>query len=63
MKTLSLLFIAFALLSMQERVVSQALCPAALDLVFIVDASGSIGIDSYNEAKTAMKAMVLKYSE
>jgi len=62
MKPLSLFFIAFALLSMQERAALQTVCPAALDLVFIVDSSGSIGIDSYNEAKTAMKAMVDRFN-
>lgn len=62
MKTFGLLFIAFAHLLIQEQVSSQDVCPAALDLVFIVDSSGSIGLSSYNEAKTAMKAMVDRFN-
>lgn len=59
---LSLLFISIALLMIQERVECQVDCPAALDLVFIVDSSGSVGINSFNEAKTAMKAMVDRFN-
>lgn len=59
---ISLIFILVSFLA-HKKVESQNVdCPVALDLVFIVDSSGSVGINSFNQTKDAMKNMVNQFN-
>ncbi|RMZ97364.1 von Willebrand factor type EGF and pentraxin domain-containing 1-like isoform X1, partial [Brachionus plicatilis] len=59
----NLLQIFVSLLWLLKSIESQNVkCQVAMDLVFIVDSSGSIGIDSFNKSKTAIKNMVDRFN-
>ena len=62
MKLNSFLIFVFFLFS-HKRVKSQnANCSRAIDLLLIVDSSGSVGINFFNQAKEAMKLIVNRFN-
>lgn len=51
------------LLFSQKRVQSQnANCPRAIDLVLIVDSSGSVGVNFFDQAKAAMVSIINRFN-
>ena len=59
---ISTFIFSLALIAIKVNAQTQPICPAAMDIAFIVDSSGSIDMPSFEKAKDSIKAMVDRFN-